>query len=366
MQILDLSFRRGPTRRCRVRAGPGVLDLLIEDLAADPPGRLLVVISDSNVAPLHAAPFVSRLEGRGLATELVSFPAGEASKTRETKARLEDRLFEIGAGRDCALVALGGGVTGDLAGFVAATWNRGVPVVQVPASLLSMVDAALGGKTAVNLRGGKNLVGAFHQPWGVYADVSLLSTLPEADFRDGFAEVVKSAAIADLKLFRWLETAAERLVQRDEEALSHAVASCLAIKGRVVARDEREVGRRAMLNFGHTIAHALEAVTRYTLSHGQAVSIGMTLEAQLATRATGFPPAHARRLRSLLEAFGLPTAFPVDLAPEAVIRTTRADKKSRGGEIRCALPLRLGRMPAGEDVTVAVDEDLLGEALSGR
>jgi 3-dehydroquinate synthase len=346
-----------------VCVGTGALDALVDDLAGDPPGRLLVVVSDERVAPLHARPLARRIAARGLRVEVLTLPGGEESKTRDTKAALEDRLLELGAGRDSALVAVGGGVVGDVAGFVAATWYRGVPVVQVPTSLLAMVDSALGGKTAVNLPGGKNLVGSFHQPRGVYADISVLETLSESDYTDGFAEVVKSAAIADAAFFGWLEGAANRLRERATDALEHAVLQCLQIKARVVRRDAREAGHRAVLNFGHTVAHALEAASRYTTRHGPAVSIGLCVESRLARRVTGFPVRAADRVERLLGALGLPVRLSQEPAVEALVEAARRDKKNRDGRIHCALPVRLGRMARGDSVTVAVAEDHLVEAL---
>lgn len=364
MQAIRFRIRPGPSRIVPIRVGPGALDLLLEDVAAHPPGRLLVVVSDSNVGPLHGDPLCRRLGARGLAARLLTFPAGERSKTRETKAALEDRLLEIGAGRDTALVALGGGVTGDIAGFVAATWQRGIPVVQAPTSLLAMADAALGGKTAVDLPSGKNLVGAFHHPSAIYADIALLSTLPEADYVAGFAEVIKSAAIGDAKLFRWLEGSVGVLRARDPEALEHAVAQCLRLKARVVSRDEREIGRRAILNFGHTVAHAIEAASGYRLAHGPAVAVGMVVEGRVAVGLSGFPPEHLSRLERLLEAFGLETKWPAELHADAVIAATTKDKKTRAGQVRCALPRRLGQMLPGDDVTLPVGEAVLREAIS--
>jgi len=286
----------------------------------------------------------------------LTFPAGEASKTRTQKAIMEDRLFSSGAGRDAVILAIGGGVTGDLAGFLAATWQRGVPVVQVPTTLLSMADAALGGKTAVNIEGGKNMIGSFHQPWGVYADTSVLSTLDDAFYVEGIAEIVKSAVIADAALFSWLEGAVDRILTRDAAALEHALLACLTIKGRVVRRDELETGRRAVLNFGHTIAHALESVSGYTLRHGPAVSIGMCLEGRLAVNETGFSPKHVTRLEALLQRFGLPTRIPSGLPVDDVVTATNRDKKNRGGSVHYALPRKIGSMLPGSSVTVAINE----------
>ena len=363
MEAFDLSFRPAPRRICRVRAGTGALDALVDDLAQAPPGRLLVVVTDEHVGPLHAVPLAERLIARGLRVESLTLPAGESHKTRETKACVEDRLFDLGAGRDSALVAVGGGFVGDVAGFAAATWHRGVPVVQVPTSLLAMVDAAVGGKTAVNLPGGKNLIGSFHQPWGVYADTAVLSTLPESDFTDGFAEVVKSAAIADAPFFGWLERSADRLRGREAKALDHVVLRCMQIKARVVRRDEREAGRRAVLNFGHTVGHALEAATQYAIRHARAVSIGLCVESRLAQQETGFPARHVDRVERLLTALGLPVRCGSSPTAEAVVEAARRDKKNREGQIHCSLPLRLGRMLPGGDVTVPVDESLLAEAI---
>jgi len=360
----ELTFPPGPRRTCKVRVGPGVLDELVLELPALSGVRLWVLVSDSNVAPLHGNPLAARLRARGLRVEQLDFPAGEASKVRETKALLEDRLLALGAGRDTALLAVGGGVTGDLAGYTAATWQRGVPVVQVPTSLLAMADAAIGGKTAVNLPGAKNLVGAFHQPWGVYADVDVLGTLPDDDYRDGFAEIVKSAVIADLAFFRWLEGTVQPLLRRDAAALSHAIAECVRIKGRVVRRDERESGRRAVLNFGHTVAHAIEAGSQWSVRHGTAVAQGMCVEARLAREELGFPETHRRRLVALLEAFGLPVCLPRDARVGALIAATRRDKKTRAGRVRYALPRRIGRMLPGDEVTLELDDTAVAKALA--
>jgi 3-dehydroquinate synthase len=365
MQEFEVTFRRRPPKSCPVRAGRGALDRLVHDLRVAPPGHVLVVISDSNVAPLHGVALLERLRAAGIETHLRSFPAGEAHKTRGTKAALEDELHVLGLGRDGAVVALGGGVTGDLAGFVAATWYRGIPVVQVPTTVLAMADAALGGKTGIDLPGGKNLLGSFHQPWGVYADTSTLATLPDDEFRAGFAEVIKTAAVADPALFRWLEGAAPALLRRDDEAVEHAVACCLRIKGRVVARDERDTGRRAILNFGHTVAHAMEAASAYRLSHATAVAVGMVAEARLAVGICGFPAAGVDRLERLIDSFGLPVVWPEGLDLEAVLAASRSDKKARRGRVRFALPRRIGRMGSGDGVTTVVASDPLRETLAG-
>ncbi len=345
--------------------GPGALDLLERDLGAGPEGGLVVIVSDSNVAPLYGEPLRRACADRGCRVELLRFPAGEASKTRETKSELEDRLAGLGADRDTVVVALGGGVTCDLAGFLAATWHRGVSLVHAPTSVLAMADAALGGKTAVDTPAGKNLVGAFHQPRAVYADTGTLSTLPSEEYVAGLAEIVKAAVVGDAALFRWLEDAAESLIARDLGAVQHAVASSVRIKGRVVQRDERDAGRRAILNFGHTVAHALETASELRVRHGHAVAIGMLAEASVAASVTGFPVQQRERLRRLLKALGLPTEWPKEVAAAEAIRIARADKKSRSGIVHCSLPLRIGRMAKGPRVTWAVNERDLLAALQG-
>jgi len=365
----DLRFGSTGRRICRVRVGAGLLEALVEDLVASPPGDRLFFVSDDRVAPLHAEPLVGRVRARGLLAELLVFPAGEAHKTRESKALLEDRLAALGAGRDAAIVAVGGGVTGDLAGFLAATWHRGVPVVQVPTSLLAMTDAALGGKTAVNVGAFKNVVGAFHQPVAVWADVSVLATQDEQRFREGFAELVKLGVVADARLFSLAERESTRLLGRETEPLCEVVAACMRIKGRIVARDEREQGRRAALNFGHTIGHALEAVSGFAVHHGQAVAIGMCVEGRIAAELTGFPGRHLRRLENVIGTLGLPQSLPGGVAGPALVEATRADKKVRQGRVRYALPSRIGRMAPGEHVTQVVDEARVAAAIartSGR
>lgn len=344
-----------PARRIPVHAGPGVLSRLYRDLGTRFSGRPVVVVADRRVARLHGAAVVRRIGRVAPSVRLLTFSAGEASKTRETKAALEDRLFAAKAGRDTVLVALGGGVTADLAGFLAATWHRGVTVLQVPTSVLAMVDAALGGKTAVDLPGGKNLVGAFHQPEGLYADTSLLATLPEVEYRTGLAEAVKLAAVSDAALFRRLERDAPAIRSRRPGAIEPVVAACLRVKARIVAADERDRGPRAALNFGHTVAHALEAASHWRLRHGEAVAIGLAVESRLAVERLGFPEAERRRLVDLSRAFGLPVSVPRRLDPRAVARFAGGDKKNAAGRIRCALPRRLGRMPEANPPLVEVE-----------
>lgn len=320
------------------------------------------MVSDSHVAPLHGAPLADALRSRGKRAELLTFPAGETHKTRETKAGLENALLRLHAGRDTSVIAVGGGVTGDLAGFLAATWHRGVPVYQVPTSLLAMVDASVGGKTGVDLAGGKNLVGAFHQPAGLAVDPAVLATLPESELRHGLAEAVKLASVADASLFTHLERGADALLARDPAALLEVVSRCIAGKHRIVARDEREAGPRASLNFGHTVGHALERLSGYAIPHGEAVAVGCAVEAAIAVEAVAFPERHRARLVALLRRFGLPTRWPAEIPVAGALPAMQADKKVREGRVRYALPTRLGRMPTGA-ATVEVDGAVVRRAV---
>jgi 3-dehydroquinate synthase len=299
------------------------------------------VIADSNVAAHYGSSVLQSLRAAGITATLLTFPAGERSKTRETWARLTDELTAAGYGRDSCVIALGGGVTGDLAGFVAATYLRGVPLVQVPTTLLAMVDAAIGGKTGVDTGMGKNLVGAFHHPASVMIDPAVLGTLPAEVLEEGFAEVVKHAAISDAQHFAWVDRNAAALRAGEPATLDALLPVTIAIKARVVTSDPLEHGARAALNFGHTIAHAIERLTDYRLPHGRAVAMGMVAEARIGEVAGVTEPGTATRLAETLARLGLPHQLP-DLPPDRIVAATGGDKKSRGRVVRYTLLARIG------------------------
>ena len=281
--------------------------------------------------------------------------------------RLTDQMLGKGYVRDSAVIALGGGVVGDLAGFVAATFMRGIPVVQVPTTLVAMVDASIGGKTAVDTFAGKNLVGAFHPPAAVLIDPQLLATLPLRELRAGFAEIIKHGVIADEPyLFQVANSASDLLSNGGSmsDMMVSLIVRSVEIKAEIVSRDEREEGLRKVLNFGHTIGHAVEMASGYSLLHGEAVAIGMALESRLAERIGLAQTGTAATVIRTLQAAGLPTDLPKDFGPEAVIEAMRSDKKGRSGKMMFALPLRIGAM-AGEDTgwTVPVGDDQLREVL---
>jgi 3-dehydroquinate synthase len=325
------------------------------DWASAVAGQRVLVVTDDTVGPLYGRALAAALPGRRL--ETVTIPAGEQSKTLAECAGLFTALAGLGAGRDSSVLALGGGVVGDLAGFAAACWMRGIGYVQVPTTLLAMVDSAVGGKTAVNLAEGKNLVGAFHQPAAVVADIDTLATLPAREFAAGLAEVVKYGAIGDAAFFDWLEANADALLRHEPAALVHAIATSVRHKAGIVTRDEHEAGERALLNFGHTFGHAIETATGYDrYRHGEAVAIGMVQAARLSSRLGLAPAADGDRLARLLARFGLPVALDPPIDPQRLLGHMRLDKKATGAGLRFVLWHGIGRAHLADGIA---DADVL-------
>lgn len=368
-----------PSRAMRVRlppraaAGyevivrPGALEQLPALLRVAAPAPQYAIIADATVADLAACAVCDTLVGSGLRAALIPFSAGEAHKTRETWAALTDALIEQGLGRDGCIIAVGGGVTGDLAGFVAATYMRGIALVHVPTTLLAMLDASVGGKTAVDTPAGKNLVGAWHQPRLVAIDPCVLVTLPDTELRSGLAEAVKHGAIADAAYLESIVTEAARLFAREADALTQLVRRSVAIKAAVVTADVEEAGRRQVLNFGHTLGHALEALSGYALPHGYAVAMGMVAEAEAGQTAGVTVPGTASALRDVLTALELPVRPPAGTDAAAVIALTRRDKKNRAGRTRYTLLSRIGevaRTPEG-GWAFPLDESVVAGTLEG-
>jgi 3-dehydroquinate synthase len=339
------------SRRYPITIGAGLLAQapLLSGLA---PGKHALIITDENVAAHWLEPLQSALAGKTLRTLVL--PPGEQEKNLQRFGEVIEALSELGASRDATVFALGGGVVGDLAGFAAACWMRGVRFVQLPTTLLAMVDSSVGGKTAVDLPSGKNLVGAFHQPAAVIADLDTLATLPERELKAGLAEVIKYGAIFDVGFISWLERHVEALLARDVAALTEAVARSCRYKAGVVSRDEQEQGERMLLNFGHTFGHAIEVEQGYGgLLHGQAVAVGMVLAARLAVQLRRAPQADVDRLVALLRRAGLPTALPEGLGPEAIVARMKLDKKSLSGLPRLILWRGIGRAEIVRDVPEA-------------
>jgi 3-dehydroquinate synthase len=325
--------------------------------------RRALVVTDANVATRSAA-VVAALGDVGITASVSTVPPGEPSKSLDRAADLYDDLVRIHADRHTAVVALGGGVIGDLAGFVAATYARGLPLLMLPTTLLAMVDSAVGGKVGVNHPRCKNIIGAFHQPLGVWSDTEVLATLPARQLRCGLAEVIKHGVILDPGLFVFLEQNAAAILAGEPAALRHIVAQSCRLKAEVVAKDEREeTGLRAILNFGHTIGHAVESVCDYCsrIQHGEAVAIGMAAEARLAERLGWIEPATTARLVALIEQFGLPSTIPADLDRAALLEAMSRDKKNQRGRIRFILPRVLGRV----ELTDAPGEEDVRQVLAG-
>ncbi|HET7664272.1 MAG TPA: 3-dehydroquinate synthase [Rhodanobacteraceae bacterium] len=354
MQTLDVALG---ARSYPIHIGADLLD----DASCWRPvvrGRHVLVVSNTTVAPLYLEPVGRGLEG--LNHDSVILPDGENHKTLHAIERIFDALSDLGATRDACILALGGGVIGDLAGFAAACWMRGIDFVQMPTTLLAMVDSSVGGKTGANLPAGKNLIGAFHQPRAVIADTDTLATLPEREYRAGLAEAIKHSALGDAAFFERLVSMREALLARDHHALAELIAHSCRFKAGVVARDETEHGERALLNFGHTFGHALEAEAGYgTLLHGEAVAIGMVLAAELSARLGMADTADGERLRRLLDACDLPTTLPSGSDADALIARMRLDKKNRAEHLRLVLWRGIGQAEIVEDVAAADIRDVL-------
>ena len=341
-----------------IEIGPGLLgDRGLLD--ARIPGRDLLVVSDATVAPLYLERLRDSLPGRRIGECVL--PDGERHKTLRTAAVVFDALVARKLNRDATLVALGGGVVGDIGGFAAACYQRGIACVQIPTTLLAQVDSSVGGKTGVNHPGGKNLIGAFHQPAAVIADTDTLATLPDRQLRAGLAEIIKYGCIADPALFAWLENNVHRILARDADALTHAIARSCRIKAAIVARDEREANVRAILNFGHTFGHAIEAATAYErYLHGEAVAIGMLIAADLSLRLGMIEPSVLHRIGALLAAAGLPTAAP-RIGAAAARDLMKMDKKVLAGAVRLVLLPALGAAAVTADYAQAPFDGVLTE-----
>ena len=314
-------------------------------------GDRCLLVSDSRVEPLYGRGAADALRQAGIASSTAVVPAGEPSKCGAELDRLYALAVDAGLDRRSFVLALGGGVVGDLAGFLAATLFRGVPYIQAPTTIVAMVDSAVGGKTGINLPQGKNLVGCFWQPAAVAADLDALSTLPDREFRSGLAEVVKYGVIRDADLFAWLEENAHSILARDPQCMAHIVARSCEVKADVVRRDEREGGLRAILNFGHTLAHAIEKVAEYgTFLHGEAVSVGMVYAARLSASERGLDPAASAQVQSLLKRLGLPVTAPHCPWP-ALREAMGVDKKSVGRSPRWVLADHIGHAAFGCPIT---------------
>ena len=343
----------------------GALDELPQRITAAAPAAGYAIITPAGLHDTIGTRVQRDLADAGLRAELLPFDDREANKTRETWAALTDSMLSLGFGRDACVVAVGGGVTGDIAGFVAATYMRGIPFVQVPTTLLAMIDASVGGKTGVDTSAGKNLVGAFHEPAVVIVDPAVLETLPREQVRSGLAEAVKHGAILDAEYFHWIGEHVDDLLSLDAAALEQLVTRSIALKADIVSTDPFEGGQRAILNFGHTIGHALELFADYTMPHGFAVAIGMCMEAELGTHTGVTEQGTTAKIEAVLTRLGLPVRADIDAG--ALLNAMRVDKKARGAQPRFVLLERIGTCAtdARGGWTHAVDPAALLTALEG-
>jgi 3-dehydroquinate synthase len=343
-----------------IYVGSGLLQSAAQLVTLHPVPTSVVVVTHPHLAPLYAQPVAQSFRDAGTQVHMLTVPSGERFKTLRTIERLLTQLAALKIDRRGLIVAVGGGVLGDTVGFAASIWLRGVRFLQIPTTLLAQVDASVGGKTAVDLAAGKNLVGAFHQPCGVVIDTDTLHTLPVRELRSGLAEVVKYGIILDPEFHAQVLQTAPLLLKRHKAALEQVIVRSCQLKAQVVAQDETETGLRAVLNFGHTVGHALETITQYRrYKHGEAISIGMVSACLVGERMGLTPPAVTREVETALQRLGLPIAFPHDISNEATAQTAMGDKKSLGGELRFVLARRIGEVT----LPVSVPGNLILQAL---
>lgn len=333
----------------------GLLQEVGRDLKERAVGKRYIVIADDKVAALYGKSLLASLHASDLDAQLIEFPHGEGSKHLATVTDLARKLAQHNVDRKDALIALGGGVTGDITGFLAAIYMRGIPFVQVPTTLLAQVDSSVGGKTGVDIPEGKNLVGCFYQPQAVYIDSTVLHSLPDAELLNGLAEVIKYSVIYDHDFFTFLDKHRDAVLGRDLKVIEQVIARCCTIKAEVVAEDERESNLRRILNFGHTVGHAVEAASDFTVAHGAAVAIGMVAVSAIAESKGLFAAAEAKQLQELIGAYGLPVAIPSELDRGRMKEYLKTDKKSVGGRPFFVLPTSIGTVTITDDV----DEQLV-------
>ena len=364
MEKILVKLTKTEDRSYEILIGKNILKNIPTELKKMRLAHSYAIISDSNVANIYGKKLLDQFIKSGLKTHLVYFPAGEINKNRGTKVILENKMLRLGLARDSAIIALGGGVVGDVAGFVAATYNRGIPYIQTPTTLVACVDSSIGGKTGIDTPYGKNLIGAFHQPYRVYIDVDTLVTLEKKEIREGLAEVIKYGVIVDETLFRLIENQIDQIFSYNPELLISIIKRCCEIKGNIVERDETESNLRKILNFGHTVGHAIEKLYNYKMTHGEAISIGMTIEGKIALNLGVLDRDSLDRLVSLLRKAGLPTRLPKTPDLKVMIDTMKLDKKARGGNIEMVLPVKIGEMSDSDGkFGIKIKEDLIYDSL---
>jgi len=361
MKKIKVNLDKKVSSSYEICIGYDVLDRIGMLIVRNMPALHYIIITDMNVSAMYGGSLLDRLRGMSLPADIIDFPAGEDAKNIGTTIAIVERLIKLGADRKSALLALGGGVVGDVTGFIASTFMRSVPYIQIPTTLVAQVDSSIGGKTAIDLPEGKNLLGTFYQPRGVYIDVKFLDTLPEDEMSSGLAEVIKYGIIDDVAFFNFLEQNIEAIKDRDRDVLEEMIENSCRIKKGIVEIDEKELGLRRVLNFGHTIGHAIEAESNYTISHGAAVSLGMAAAARISEKLYDLPEGDRERIEHLLESAGLSCRIPQTITTDGIITRLRADKKKEGDTIHFVLLKKMG-MPF---INGGVPESVLRETVEG-
>lgn len=342
MRTLKVNLDKKNSSSYEIRIGKDILDRMTLLIAKDHKAGRYAVITDDCVYAIYGKKFVDALKDIGLKTFLIEFTAGEASKNIKTVLDIAGKLMESGADRETCLVALGGGVVGDIVGFVASVFMRSVPYIQIPTTLVAQVDSSIGGKTGVDLSFGKNLLGTFYQPQAVFVNLSFLDTLPEKEFNNGLAEIIKYGIIDDEKMFCALEDNMNALKSKDTKFMSNIIENCCHIKKSVVEIDEKEQGLRRILNFGHTLGHALEAISKFTITHGEGVAMGMVAAARISEKMGYLENKASGRIETLIRQAGLPVKIPKSLDVEKIIVQLKMDKKKKNDVIHFVLLKKIG------------------------
>ncbi len=342
--------------------GSSLLPAAKDFLEKSHPGKKVVIITDSNVKELCKEKISEAF--KGLNPALIFIPEGESSKSRQMKEKIEDSLLEKKYGRDTVIVAIGGGVVGDLSGFIASTYNRGIPIIHIPTTLLAMVDSSIGGKTSVDAEQGKNLIGAIHQPDAVFADLDFLDTLPKEEFLNGLAEIIKIAVALDKELFNFIENNVSNILEKEKNSLLHIIKRSIELKKNVVEKDEKELGLRQILNFGHTFGHAFESYSDYKSRHGHCISLGIAVESKIAVLNGNLREKEEKKIASLLEAFGLPVKVNGDIGIDRIMEIMVSDKKTLGRKPRFVILNGIGKIKNDKvNFSFEVNEDIVKKAI---
>ena len=362
MESVHVDLKEGVDNSYDILIGEGLFDNLAADLKNKPIANAYAIITDSNVAKIYGKNLLKNLRNKNIHAHLISFGAGEENKTRKTKERIENEMLKLFLGRDTCIIALGGGVVGDVAGFAAATYMRGIPYIQVPTTFLAMVDSSIGGKVAVDTLNAKNAIGAFYQPKKVIIDINFLKTLPRKELVNGFAEIIKHALIKDKDFFHFLEKNSDRILDCNSEILKQTVKRSCEIKAEIIMQDEKEKGLRKILNYGHTIGHAIETALNYKISHGNAIAIGMSYAAKLSAKLGFLHEGSVIRQNNLLEHIGLPHKLSHHkLNTRKILEHIQLDKKILNGKINFVLLISIGDAFVSDKITLEDIKDILGE-----